>query len=89
MEIIYPKEATKIYVPLEIDGLPGKTIFEVAHRNSSATIYWHIDGQYLGSTKNFHQMALYPSAGKHVLSLVDEYGGRIEQNFEILNRKQP
>jgi len=86
MELIYPKFATKIYVPIEIDGNPGKTIFEVAHRNSSAIIYWHLDEEYLGLTQNFHQMALDPSVGKHVLSLVDENGHRLTQYFEILSK---
>ncbi len=86
MELIYPKLATKIYVPIEIDGNPGKTIFEVAHRNSSAIIYWHLDVEYIGQTKNIHQMALNPSVGKHVLSLVDEDGGRLTQNFEIIGK---
>ncbi|MBP6334949.1 MAG: penicillin-binding protein 1C [Bacteroidia bacterium] len=86
MELIYPKLATRIYVPIEIDGTPGKTIFEVAHRNSSVTIYWHLDEIYMGQTKSIHQMALNPPVGKHVLSLVDEYGGRLMQNFEIIGK---
>jgi penicillin-binding protein 1C len=87
MEIIYPKQTTTIYVPVEIDGTPGKTIFEVAHRNPSTIIYWHLDDQYLGSTRNFHQMALYPAAGKHLLYLIDENGGRLEQYFEVIGKE--
>lgn len=86
MEIIYPKQATLIYVPIEIDGTHGKAVFEVAHRNPSTVIYWHLDQQYLGYTKNFHQMALRPSIGKHLLNLVDENGGRLEQYFELIDR---
>ena len=86
MEIIYPKQSTTIYVPIEIDGTPGKTIFEVAHRNPSTIIYWHLDDQYLGYTKNFHQMALYPAAGEHLLYLIDEHGGRLEQYFEVIGK---
>ena len=87
MEIIYPKQTTTIYVPVEIDGTPGKTIFEVAHRDPGTIIYWHLDDQYLGFTKNFHQMALFPSAGKHLLYLIDEKGGRLEQYFEAIGKE--
>lgn len=86
MEMIYPKRSNTIYVPVELDGQTGKCVFEVAHRNKSAAIYWHLDDAYLGETKDFHQMALNPSAGKHLLVLVDENGERLEQYFEIVKR---
>jgi penicillin-binding protein 1C len=50
MELIYPKETTKIYVPIELDGTIGKTIFQVAHRKANTIIYWHLDDKYIGST---------------------------------------
>lgn len=86
MEMIYPKRSNSIYVPVELDGKTGKCVFEVAHRNKSATIFWHLDGEYIGSTQEFHQMALNPSEGKHVLYLVDEEGMRLEQYFDIIKR---
>jgi penicillin-binding protein 1C len=86
MEFIYPKHSTQIYVPVELDGKTGKTIFEVAHRSSDALIYWHLDEEYLGSTKGIHQMAISPEPGKHIITLVDQQGERIELHFEILQK---
>ena len=86
MEFIYPKHSTQIYVPLELDGKTGKTVFEVAHRSTDALIYWHLDEDYLGSTKGIHQMALSPEPGKHVVTLVDQNGERLELHFEILQK---
>lgn len=86
MEMIYPKRSSSIYVPVELDGSRGKTVFEVAHRNKSATIYWHLDESYLGATSELHQMGLNPSAGKHILVLIDENGERLEQYFEVIQR---
>lgn len=88
MEIIYPKQSTKIYVPIEIDGSTGKTIFEVAHRSSNAIIYWHLDEQFMGYTKGFHQLELSPRPGLHTLNLVDENGERLSQNFEIIGKEK-
>jgi penicillin-binding protein 1C len=85
MEFIYPKKSTQIYVPVELDGKTGKTIFEVAHRNAEMKIYWHLDDEYIGFTKQFHQMALSPPTGQHVITLVDENGERVEQRFVILS----
>jgi penicillin-binding protein 1C len=86
MEFIYPKRATQIYVPVELDGKTGKTVFEAAHRASDAVIYWHLDEDYIGSTKGIHQMALSPEPGKHVITLVDQQGERLELYFEILKK---
>lgn len=87
MEMIYPRRTNRIYVPIELDGKTGKTIFEVAHREPATTIFWHIDDQYMGSTKNFHQLELNPEPGKHVLVVTDENGERLEQPFEVLGRQ--
>lgn len=87
MQMIYPKVATKIYVPIDLNGELGKTIFKVAHRNPTTTVYWHIDQTYLGSTTAFHEMALQPAVGKHQLVLIDKEGNRLERDFEILGRE--
>lgn len=88
MEIIYPKMFSKIYVPVELDGSAGKTIFEVAHRKANAIIYWDLDGVYIGSTQNNHQMGLAPEEGIHTLTLVDQDGESLVQQFEIISRKK-
>lgn len=86
MQLIYPKQAAKIYVPVDLDGKLSSTVFQVAHRKPDAEIFWHLDGIYLGSTKTFHQMALQPAVGKHRLALVDKDGYRLEQGFEIVGK---
>ncbi len=88
MEIIYPKQFSKIYVPIELDGKMGKTVFQVAHRKANMIIYWHLDGIYIGSTESIHQMALTPDEGIHKLTLVDEEGETIVQQFEIVSKKK-
>lgn len=87
MELIYPKKSNKILIPVELDGGMGKTVFEAAHRNSKATIFWHIDNEYIGNTVSFHQMAMRPEIGKHILTLIDENGESLVQPFEIVGKK--
>lgn len=86
MQLIYPKHPTRIYVPVDLDGKLGSTVFQVAHRSRSAEIFWHLDGNYLGTTTVFHQMALQPPIGVHTLALVDRDGFRLEQSFEIVGK---
>jgi penicillin-binding protein 1C len=86
MEIIYPKDGAKIYVPLEADGSRGRVIFNAAHRQAGVKIFWHMDDQYVGETKDFHQIALNPPPGKHTLTLVDGNGNTIHIGFEVLSK---
>ena len=88
MELIYPRPGARIFVPVEIDGKPGQTIFTATHSNSTAKIFWHLDNTFIGATTEFHQMALHPPAGKHTITLVDENGERIELSFEILDKER-
>ena len=87
MQMIYPKSLTKIYLPVDFNGLSNNVVFRVAHRQSDATIYWHLDSEYVGHTKSFHQMSLIPQIGKHRLTLIDEQGNRLEQLFERIDKK--
>ncbi|MFA5668314.1 MAG: penicillin-binding protein 1C [Balneolaceae bacterium] len=84
MRLIYPFKASTIYVPLELDGSLGKTIFEVAHRDNTTEIYWHLDEEFIGTTSTFHQMALSPKPGAHTLTLVDENGNTLVHEFVIV-----
>jgi len=86
MEIIYPKEKSSIYVPIEINGEMGKTVFKVAHRNPESTIFWHLDDNYIGCTKTIHQMGFSPSPGIHVLTIVDQTGESISRTFTVIGK---
>lgn len=86
MELIYPKDGAKIYIPIEADGKRGRMICNAAHRQSGIKIFWHLDDQYIGVTKDYHQIALNPEPGMHILTLVDGDGNTIETKFEILDK---
>lgn len=88
IEIIYPQPDAKIYVPLEINGERGKTIFTAAHRRAGTKIFWSIDDAFVGTTQNFHQLGLDPAPGKHILTLVDENGVSVSREFEILEKEK-
>ena len=84
LSVIYPQEATQIYLPRELDGKLGEVVFRAVPLHPEDLLYWHLDNQFLGTTQNFHQFAAQPMAGKHRLAVVDEAGNRVERNFEVL-----
>jgi penicillin-binding protein 1C len=88
MELIYPKNNAKIYIPLEIDGKRGKVIFNAAHRDAKSKIYWSLNQDFIGETSDFHQIAISPPNGKHSITLVDDKGNRLVQLFEVLDKEK-
>ncbi|MCU0347256.1 MAG: penicillin-binding protein 1C [Saprospiraceae bacterium] len=83
MQLIYPRKDAKIFVPIDLDGNIGRTVFKMAHRNPETVVYWHLDNVYMGQTKTFHELELNPAAGLHKITLVDEKGNRLELEFEV------
>ena len=88
LDIIYPEENAKIYVPLEHTGERGKTVFSATERNNNAKLFWHLDDAFMGTTTQFHQIAVNPPPGKHVLTVIDENGESVTRNFEILQKEK-
>lgn len=88
MEMIYPKNGTSVYVPVDLDSKQTAAVFEVAHRNPKTQIHWHIDESYVGTTKDIHQLGINPAKGKHMLTLVDENGESLTIYFEVLSDKK-
>ncbi len=88
MQMIYPKYAAKIYVPLDYDGKRSKTVFKATHRNDDATLYWHLGNEFVGQTETFHSLELDPPEGEHILTIVDDEGHQLQQKFEILVKKK-
>jgi penicillin-binding protein 1C len=86
MSLVYPEANTAVYIPVDLDGTPGQVVFEAVHRRPETAIYWHLDEDYLGATRQFHQLALDPRPGRHLLVLIDEDGRRLERRFLVLNR---
>jgi penicillin-binding protein 1C len=83
MQFIYPAGDRKIAIPRDLDGKPQEIVFEAAHQVPSATIYWHLDGEYAGFTKDLHKMSLAPRPGRHTITLVDEFGNRLTTGIDV------
>lgn len=83
MEFIYPFHNSVISLPKQLDGSPGSLIFELAHRSPQNRVFWHLDGQYIGETKDFHKKEYTPGKGEHSLTVVDETGANLTIRFSI------
>ena len=83
MQFIYPTPGARITLPRQMDGTPGHLVARVACGQAGATLFWHLDDDYLGETRDFHEMALQPAPGRHALTVVDGEGNTVSVTFHI------
>lgn len=74
MQFIYPQGNTRISLPKQLDGQRGDVTFELAHNQSDAIVFWHLDNEYIATTQDFHKISLQPSLGRHSITVVDQDG---------------
>lgn len=83
IELIYPEHNAVLYLPKGFSGERESFIFKAAHGRNDATLYWHLDEDYLGETNGQHQIVCRPQAGKHLLTLIDTWGNQRKIMFEV------
>ncbi|WP_410492638.1 penicillin-binding protein 1C [Dysgonomonas sp. ZJ279] len=83
MEFIYPFPNTTVNLPKQLDGSEGQIVFELAHRSPHNRVFWHLDNEFIGETKDFHKKEYIPSKGEHRLTVVDETGASLSIKFSV------
>lgn len=86
MEFIYPREWNKLFIPVDLDGTPGKLIFDLAHRQKQLSVFWYLDEAFLGKTTGIHQMQIRAEAGWHKITVSDNLGNSLGKKFLIVNK---
>lgn len=74
IEIIYPHSGVTVVTTRGFDSIKKGAVFKAAHSDPDATLFWHLDDSYLGSTRETHEMMVQVPAGKHALTVVDGNG---------------
>jgi penicillin-binding protein 1C len=86
IELLYPNAGTRLYIPVDLAGRKGRTVFEAVHREPDATLFWHLNNTYIGSTRTIHQQALDIEPGRYQIVVVDQKGNRLVRAFEVLGK---
>ncbi|WP_245925588.1 penicillin-binding protein 1C [Algibacter marinivivus] len=85
IDFIYPKANNSIFLPKDFDGETNDLILKIAHSKPESTVFWYVDETFVGSTKDIHELAVKPKQGKHLITVVDEFGNEMKRRFEISN----
>ncbi|HEY8941836.1 MAG TPA: penicillin-binding protein 1C [Cellvibrio sp.] len=87
MELIYPQAQSRIYIPVDLDGKRSRVVLKAVHRDSAATLYWHLDDEFLGETKVFHEREASLEPGMHKLLVMDKNGYKLERRFNVIGEE--
>ncbi|WP_299271968.1 penicillin-binding protein 1C [uncultured Psychroserpens sp.] len=83
MDFIYPKAKNSVFLPKDFDGNTNDLVLKIAHSKPEATVYWYLDETYVGTTKDIHEIAIIPEKGKHLITVVDEFGNEAKRHISI------
>lgn len=80
IKFIYPSDGAVVSMPKE-DG--NMMICKATHSESMAMLHWHLDNNFIESTKDIHQVQIAPSEGFHRLTIIDNSGSEISIEFVV------
>ena len=83
IEIIYPQPGLTLVLTRGLSGTQNGVVFRAAHADPAATLYWHIDDEFVGETVGEHELRVDPGPGDHRLTLIDSAGERRVTLFSI------
>ena len=85
IQIIYPQEGMQVAAPVSLDARTQGVVFSAAHSDPHATLFWHLDGDYLGETVHGeHKLKVVPAPGPHTLTILDANGHSASVRFTAL-----
>lgn len=87
MSMIQPEPNSSFFIPRDENGLAGKIIFKLTHRQTDMLIYWHLDETFIGSTRTFHEMSIEAGPGPHVITVIDSTGAELKCPFNVLSSR--
>ncbi len=83
IEITYPVDNGTVFLPVNISGVREAVVGQVFYKNGEKTLFWHMDGKYIGTTQGIHKLSFNVDEGNHFLMVVDEEGNMASSSFDV------
>jgi penicillin-binding protein 1C len=82
LQILYPPDEARLWIPRDLDGRLEKVTFRAAHREKEILLYWYLDDVFVGTSRNRHARSCLLNFGTHTLEIIDENGNRARVRFQ-------
>lgn len=83
IRLIYPASESTIFLPREFTGTKEKVVFKAACTDPAATLFWHLDQNYCGTTTGIHHLALSLDEGIHEVAILDNTGSEYRTKVRV------
>ena len=81
--MVYPENGARLFLP-SADALSSMGFIAIAaHKQRDAELHWFLNGEFLGSTKGEHKMAITVGSGQHRIGVQDTLGVYLETRFRV------
>jgi penicillin-binding protein 1C len=87
MELVYPVDGIRIFVPRDFDGVHEKVVFTAKHQRSATHLFWYLNGDLVGETAGTHECAVDLGPGDYTLTVQDENGLSRSARFSAFRKK--
>lgn len=83
MEFIYPKNGSRITLIKGFGGKKNELVLQLAHSKPETKVYWYLNETFVQETKDFHEIGLLPSMGRHKITVIDALGNEVNISITI------
>jgi len=81
--LIYPENRSVLVQTKDMTGVENGFVFEAKHTRDDATLFWHLNATFLGTSETIHKLNAIVPPGKHTLTVVDNNGDQVRVAFEV------
>lgn len=86
MDFVFPaKHTSKISLTRGENNKLNPIILKLTHANAEAKVYWYLNKQFIGITEQYHEQAVMPKSGTHIITVIDDFGNELKRVIEIKN----
>ncbi len=84
MDFLFPTEfQSQVSLTKDVDGELKPVVLKLAHSNPDATVFWYLDEEFIKATEDYHELAVIPEVGLHVITVIDEFGNEKKRLLTI------
>ncbi len=84
MGFVFPsKSRTRVSLTKGEDNQLNPIVLKLTHSNSEAKVYWYLNEQFIGITQQYHEQAIIPEEGTHIITVIDDFGNELKKVLEV------
>lgn len=87
IELVYPVEGVKIFVPRDFDGEHERIVFSAKHQRPPEHLFWYLNGSLIGETVEHHELPIELESGSYRLTVQDEEGFKRTVEFNAYRKE--